>query len=168
MKLVRMQHGLPEFCKVPAILRAFGPADGGSMFLRNVCWSNKPRIPSSVSFFLGILLASRMSVSQSTNITIAKLAVIALMMEAVSTSETSVNFYQSTRRNNSEVSHLHTRCRENLKSHNHYYGLILVFVKLVWSSRFLRAHPMLVLCNEKYEYCGCDIYGTGSNHQHAV
>jgi hypothetical protein len=39
------------------------------------------------------------------------------MMEATSTSETSVNFYQTTRRNNSEDSHLHTRRRENLKSH---------------------------------------------------
>jgi hypothetical protein len=42
---------------------------------------------------------------------------IALMMKAVSTSETSVNFYQATRRNNPEDSHLHTRRRENLKSH---------------------------------------------------
>jgi hypothetical protein len=43
------------------------------------------------------------------------------------TSETSVN-YQTTRRNNLEDSHLHTRCRENLKSHNcwliHNTGLI--------------------------------------------
>jgi hypothetical protein len=42
---------------------------------------------------------------------------IALMMEAASTSETSVNFYQTTRRNNPEDSHLHTHRRENLKSH---------------------------------------------------
>jgi hypothetical protein len=40
------------------------------------------------------------------------------MIEAQSTSETSVNFYQTTRRNNSEDSHLHTRRRENLKSHS--------------------------------------------------
>jgi hypothetical protein len=33
--------------------------------------------------------------------------IIALMMDAVSTSETSVNFYQSTRCNNPEDSHLH-------------------------------------------------------------
>jgi hypothetical protein len=39
-----------------------------------------------------------------------------LMLEAVSTSETLVNFYQTTRRNNPENSHLHTRRRENLKS----------------------------------------------------
>jgi hypothetical protein len=39
--------------------------------------------------------------------------------------ETSVNFYQTTRRNNSEDSHLHTHRRENLKSHN------------VWSYPFL-------------------------------
>jgi hypothetical protein len=42
---------------------------------------------------------------------------IALMIEAVNTSETSVNFYQTTRRNNPEDSHLHTQRRENLKSH---------------------------------------------------
>jgi hypothetical protein len=40
----------------------------------------------------------------------------ALMMEATNTSETSVNFYQTTRRNIREVSHLHTRRRDNLKS----------------------------------------------------
>jgi hypothetical protein len=42
---------------------------------------------------------------------------IALMMEAVSTSETSVNFYQTILRNIPEDSRLHTRRRENLKSH---------------------------------------------------
>jgi hypothetical protein len=36
---------------------------------------------------------------------------IALMMEAASTSEKSVNFYQTTRRNNPEDSHFHTRRR---------------------------------------------------------
>jgi hypothetical protein len=39
------------------------------------------------------------------------------MIEAVSTSETSVNFYQTTRRNNPEDNHIHARRRENLKSH---------------------------------------------------
>jgi hypothetical protein len=37
------------------------------------------------------------------------------MMEAVSTSKMSLNFYQTTRRNIPEDSHLHTRRRENLK-----------------------------------------------------
>jgi hypothetical protein len=32
-------------------------------------------------------------------------------------SETSVNIHQATRRNNPEDSHLHSHCRENLKSH---------------------------------------------------
>jgi hypothetical protein len=41
---------------------------------------------------------------------------IALMMEAVRTSETSVNFYQTTRRNIPEENHLQIRHRENLKS----------------------------------------------------
>jgi hypothetical protein len=36
----------------------------------------------------------------------ASIIVITLMMEAANTSETSVNFYQTTRRNNSEDSHL--------------------------------------------------------------
>jgi hypothetical protein len=37
--------------------------------------------------------------------------------KAAGTSETSVDFYQSTRHNIPEDSHLHTRRRENLKSH---------------------------------------------------
>jgi hypothetical protein len=40
------------------------------------------------------------------------------MMEAASTSETLVNFYQTTWLNNAEDSHLHTCCCENLKSNN--------------------------------------------------
>jgi hypothetical protein len=42
---------------------------------------------------------------------------IALMMEAARTSETLVNFYQTTRRYNTEDSRLHTHRRENLKSY---------------------------------------------------
>jgi hypothetical protein len=42
-------------------------------------------------------------------------AIITLMMEAASTSETSVNFYQTARHYNPEDSHLHTR--EYLKSY---------------------------------------------------
>jgi hypothetical protein len=39
------------------------------------------------------------------------------MMEKANISETLVNFYQSTQRNNPEDSHLNTRSRENLKFH---------------------------------------------------
>jgi hypothetical protein len=39
------------------------------------------------------------------------------MMEPVSTSETSANYYKITRRNTQEESYLHTRRHENLKSH---------------------------------------------------
>jgi hypothetical protein len=39
------------------------------------------------------------------------------MVEGASTFGTSANFYQTTRRNNPEDSHLHIRRRENLKSH---------------------------------------------------
>jgi hypothetical protein len=42
---------------------------------------------------------------------------VALKMEVGGTCETSVNFYQTTRRNILEKdSHVHTRCRENLMS----------------------------------------------------
>jgi hypothetical protein len=43
--------------------------------------------------------------------------VITLMIEAASTFEMSVNFYQTTWRYHPEDSHLHTRCCENLKSY---------------------------------------------------
>jgi hypothetical protein len=43
------------------------------------------------------------------------IAIIALMMEASRTSETLVNFYQTTWRYNPEDSHLRTHRRENLK-----------------------------------------------------
>jgi hypothetical protein len=42
----------------------------------------------------------------------------ASIIRAISTSETSVNFYQTARCNIPEYSHFHTRRRENLKSHN--------------------------------------------------
>jgi hypothetical protein len=42
-------------------------------------------------------------------------SIIAPMMEAARTSETLVNFYQTTRRYNPEDSNLHTHRRENLK-----------------------------------------------------
>jgi hypothetical protein len=44
-------------------------------------------------------------------------SIVVLMMEAASSSETSANVYQTTRRKNPEDSHLHTRRRENLKSY---------------------------------------------------
>jgi hypothetical protein len=47
------------------------------------------------------------------------------MLEAVSTSETSVNSYQTTWRNMPEDSHFHTRRRENLKSH------LFLFIKIL-------------------------------------
>jgi RNA binding exosome subunit len=43
-------------------------------------------------------------------------ALLKILMEAASTSETSVNIYETTQRKNSEDSHLHTRSRENLIS----------------------------------------------------
>jgi hypothetical protein len=48
-------------------------------------------------------------------------ALIVLMM-AARTSETSVNFYQTTRCYNPENSHLHTRRRVNRKSYPTFYS----------------------------------------------
>jgi hypothetical protein len=53
-----------------------------------------------------------------TDISEVRTASIALMMEAVRTSETSVNFNVTTRRYIPEDSKLHIRHHENLKSHN--------------------------------------------------
>jgi hypothetical protein len=50
-------------------------------------------------------------------------------MEDASTSETSVNFYQTTRRNIPEDSHLHTRSWENLKSH------VMFVIYIVWTGK---------------------------------
>jgi hypothetical protein len=56
---------------------------------------------------------------------------IALMMEAVSTSKTSINFYRTTRRNKPEDSHLHAYRRENLKSHSLYkYEMKYLFIEI--------------------------------------
>jgi hypothetical protein len=49
------------------------------------------------------------------------LPLIALMMEAVRTSETSVNSHQSTLLYNPEDSHLHSHRRENLNSYLFYF-----------------------------------------------
>jgi hypothetical protein len=45
-------------------------------------------------------------------------SIMALMMEAASTPEKLVNFYQTTQRNNPEDSHIHTHHHENLKSYS--------------------------------------------------
>jgi hypothetical protein len=74
---------------------------------------------------------------------------VALMMEAISISETSVNIYQKTQRSLPEYSHLHTCSRQNLKSHPtkscfavltaglwlSSYGSRLVFENLEFDSR---------------------------------
>jgi hypothetical protein len=63
------------------------------------------------------------------------------MMEAENSSETSVNFYQTTRRNNPEDSHLHTRRRENLKSHI-LFDIILAGFKVLTAVSTKMAMPI--------------------------
>jgi hypothetical protein len=62
------------------------------------------------------------------------------MMEAASTSETSVNFYQTTRPNNPEDSHLHTRRRKNLKSHKYPYSTIRILSMTLFSGTLISIH----------------------------
>jgi hypothetical protein len=52
-------------------------------------------------------------------------SIIALMMEAVRTSETLVNFNMTTRRYIPEDSNVHTRRRVNLKSHDFFSSLFV-------------------------------------------
>jgi hypothetical protein len=60
---------------------------------------------------------------------LARSSVIALMMEAVRASETSVNSYQSTRSYKRKDRHLHTHCRENLRVYLGVYWRCLLPVK---------------------------------------
>jgi hypothetical protein len=60
---------------------------------------------------------------------------IALMIEAASTSETSVNFYQTTRRSNPEDSHLHADFDGNSYLRSNVYVFIILrtgYQKVVW------------------------------------
>jgi hypothetical protein len=52
-------------------------------------------------------------------------AMITLMTQAANTSETSVNFYEPTRRATPQGCHVHTRRRYSLKSHSVQITMIL-------------------------------------------
>jgi hypothetical protein len=55
------------------------------------------------------------------------------VIQVVIVSETSVNFYNTTLRSIPEVSHLHTRRRENLKSHSSFlYNFTIVSEKIMF------------------------------------
>jgi hypothetical protein len=62
------------------------------------------------------------------------------MMEAARTSETLVNFYQTTRYYNPEDSHLHTHLRDNLKSY-----LDLGPSETFWGQCVLSPYPDLTI-----------------------
>jgi hypothetical protein len=87
----------------------------------------------------------------------------ALMMEAARTSETLVNFYQTTRCSNPEDSNLHTHRRENLKSYLDYSMMVTVIImelKRLLFSYFLRvrivaARPECHMSHEDYSYSNC-------------
>jgi hypothetical protein len=62
-------------------------------------------------------------------------SLIALMMEAARSSETLVNFYQTTRCYNPEDSHLRTHRRENLKSYLEIEMFIIIklWILVLWT-----------------------------------
>jgi hypothetical protein len=78
---------------------------------------------------------------------------IALMMEAARSSETLVNFYQTTRRYNPEDSHLRTHRRENLKPYS-YELLVAMDVIPKWTD---------VITEDKYKLI--PIYPTCTSRQ---
>jgi hypothetical protein len=69
---------------------------------------------------------------------------IVFMMEAVSTSETLVSFYQTTRRNISVDNHLHTRRCEKLKSHN--FSVVLLMNDPILFTLFIILSPGYLTC----------------------
>jgi hypothetical protein len=62
-------------------------------------------------------------------------------MEAASASETSVNFYKTTQRNNPEDSHLRTCRRESLKSHKE---LLVRLIGVNWCKKRVRYNPAII------------------------
>jgi hypothetical protein len=94
-------------------------------------------------------------------------AMIALMMQGVSTSEMSVSFYQTTRRNIPEGCHLHTRRRENLNSHTVFSAsaklkLVMQFARVREIKSTYCAEPFESSCkgilNARNEYMVCCWY----------
>jgi hypothetical protein len=68
------------------------------------------------------------------------------MMEAARTSETLVDFYQTTRRYNPEDSHLRTHRRENLKS----YSVVLRVLQIIFISVSLSNFMMFFISRPQY------------------
>jgi hypothetical protein len=86
--------------------------------------------------------------------------IIDLMMESVSTSETSVNFYQTTRRNIPKDSHLKTRPHENLKSQK----TIIVYSKNKAKPKYVFGKGKGDLMNIKGPEHECDLRNHKINH----
>jgi hypothetical protein len=103
-------------------------------------------LPLLLPFFFraGLCQQTMFSMKMAVFWAVAPGSLIAMIMETPSTSETSVNFYQTTRRNNPENSHIHTRRRENFKSHNVQHCsestilkiILIIYVPLDLSSRY--------------------------------
>jgi hypothetical protein len=75
------------------------------------CWNIK------ISVFWKFASCSLLKIYRLSEVLTALFAVPALIMDAISTVETSVNFYKTTRYNISEDSHLHIHFRVNFEPH---------------------------------------------------
>jgi hypothetical protein len=76
------------------------------------------------------------------------------MMEAASTSETSVNLYQATRRYNPEDSQVHSRCRENLTSYLKLHIFSLPKIVPKWDLLHLRFYYFAMRFHSQIEVTG--------------
>jgi hypothetical protein len=79
------------------------------------------------------------------------------MMEAVSTSEKSVNFYQITRRNNPEDGHLHTTLL-------HYKNQLVNAVIIIADYSENDTIPINTICCQNAELLIAEVGGTYSYH----
>jgi hypothetical protein len=77
------------------------------------------------------------------------------MMEAVSTSETSISFYQTTRHNIPEDTYLHTRSRDNLKSHSQ--NDILSFLSYGTAEIFMQLYSVNMLGSDSPVHNNLDV-----------
>jgi hypothetical protein len=83
--------------------------------------------------------------------------IIAMKEEAASTSETSVNVYQTTRRKFPEDRHLHTRRRDNLKCHLFIHNLFYDAVSIS-DYRYTALNECWLLKNEfGKDVEGCEV-----------
>jgi uncharacterized membrane protein YciS (DUF1049 family) len=105
----------------------FYPEDGGDMFLRNISWLPTDYTLLAICFHAGFLLS----------------LFFTLKMEAIFSSETSVDFHQTTRRYIPEDGTLHNHRCDNLKSYMKISGM---WLRVVWYKYTVWAECRVLVC----------------------